>query len=482
MSRLGAQKLQEFLTRDAAAAAASGGWKRWSLRELAAHSSSALSAVSQVLVSHELDPTTSEQLLSCAVQRLALQHQCLQEWIMKEHHLRTITTHGNAADMAAADAAAATVTMKRLDALRYVQADTYKLGRQLLENRTVWERFSDPDRHAVHATFLELRARHANTVETVVDVVTDLRRMNRRRSRLTMTNDVQQHDDATKVFQHNNNDDDDDYYERAADCFLQRRLGIQLLCDHHVELFRSRREKTSLGGVVSVEAPLHAVLTDAVSEAQHIVDVHLQTFPETTIIMHPPAATKNNNTADNAGVVTCTMVRPWVHHALVELLKNAMASAVYQMKMDETSVPPPISIHVAVTGNDDATCNNNSAAVVIDIVDRGPGIADLTSAFALGHSTSLSSAAAGGSSRRKKWDRLDDQQSYADVRSPLSSLGVGLPVSRYMVEHFGGSLTVQNNNNFDRDNNDGAAAVVTGCTARIRLPKDDTILERIPGE
>lgn len=380
MGLLVKQKPNRLLKRDAASCL-----KYWSLRELADLPN---------LVSSD----TSERLLQCAVERLARQHESVAEWIFSLKHC------GGSDSLIVRNAS------NRLDTLQYVHADTYKLGRQLLENRTLWERFSDPDRHVVNSTFLELRARHANTVETVVDVVADMRRLA-----------IKQGGHSAVLTE----------LQERVDIFLRRRLGIQLLCDHHAELYKGIKPN----GCVSVNAPLAVILNDAVVEAQHIVDVHLQTFPETIY----PATTD----------LTFTMVQPWVHHTLVELLKNAMASAVVQMKADKAVVSSPIHIRLETDNN----------LVIIDIVDRGTGVGSVARAFELGHT-----------SASRKWDRLNEQQSYAAVRAPLSSLGVGLPVSRYMIEHFGGSLILWNNE-------DG-----TGCTVRIQLPMDDKILERIPGK
>jgi pyruvate dehydrogenase kinase 2/3/4 len=392
------------------------GLKRWSLHELASH--------------HALStPTTSQRLLQSVVERLAWQHHALQNWI---HSVSTSpTTHGTAYS----GVSAATVT-KPLETLRYIHQDTFSLGRQLLDTTKIWERFNDADKHVIHSTFLEIRARHANTIETVVDIVTTTRRQS-----LGGPADSNTTTPTT-------------YSEQAAEEFLQRRLGIQLLCDHHVELFKGKK---SHGGI-AVDAPLSVSLTDAVLEAQHIVDVHLQVYPETVI---EPDVT-------SLSTLTCTMVQPWVHHALVELLKNAMASTVARTKQERLVNVPPLYIRVTPartsTQNDG---NHNNDVIAVEIIDQGTGVADMASALRLGHSTAAD----------RKWDRLDHQQSYAAVRSPLSSLGVGLPVSRYMMEHFGGSVHLINNNNSARN-----TLYETGCTATILLPMNGTILERIPGE
>jgi pyruvate dehydrogenase kinase 2/3/4 len=398
------------------------GLKRWSMHELASH--------------HALAPTTSQRLLQSVVQRLAGQHHALQNWIHSVSPTANGTPH-----RAGGDAATAAVT-KPLETLRYIHQDTFSLGRQLLDNTKIWERCSDADKHVIHSTFLEIRARHANTIETVVDIVTSTRRQSLGGSSLLEADSIP----PTTT-----------YSEQAAEEFLQRRLGIQLLCDHHVELFKGKKPH----GGIAVDAPLSISLTDAVLEAQHIVDVHLQVYPETSI---EPDATSLSS-------LTCTMVQPWVHHTFVELLKNAMASTVARTKQEGQVNLPPLHIRVnrACTNRQNGGSHNNgddNDVITVEIIDQGTGVADMASALRLGHSTAAD----------RKWDRLDHQQSYAAVRSPLSSLGVGLPVSRYMMEHFGGSVHLINNNS-DRN-----ARYETGCTATILMPMNDTILERIPGE
>jgi hypothetical protein len=146
-------------------------------------------------------------------------------------------------------------------------------------------------------------------------------------------------------------------------------------------------------------------------------------------------------------------------------------------------------------------CYDTEHSVIIDIIDAGTGIGvdkspnddddddddhlsmaqpttDITAiqqAFRLGHTTAAS----------HRYDRLKEQQSYASVQiPPLSSLGVGLPISQYFMEHFHGTLQLWNNNNPPNHHSTGTTITTTisdtttGCTARIELLKDDTILER----
>jgi len=389
--------------------------------------------------------TTSQTLLQCAVERLAQQYECLQLW---------------RDDIGTNNTSSSSSIHKLFDTLQYVHGDTYNLGRRLLDNAAFWERFSDPERHTANAIILELRARHATTIEKVVDIATELRKQQQQQQQQPNNNH------KSNVQQQQQRQQNQHY----ADTFMQRRAGIQLLCDHHVELCRTKGGKKQPHGGIAVAAPLGRILTDAVLEAQHMVDVHLQIYPETRY--------------DADTELRCTLVQPWIHHALVELLKNSMGSAVQMMQRDDggsssSTIPAPVDILLSTitttpsssssTGSNNKNNNTNKKAIAIDIVDRGTGIAGgeegLARAFELGHS-----------SMERRWDRLDEQQSYAAVRSPLSSLGVGLPTSRYMMEHFGGQLTLRNNVSSSDD------GVPRGCTARIVMPTDDTLLERVPGE
>ena len=457
-------QLRAALQRDATIANTSR--KRWSLQSLA----ELAPAVPHKNHNHNNSMTTaSRTLLQCTVERLAEQHEFLQFWQQQQQQqpFPDATQRTNH------------VLDKRkkwFDTLRYVHADTYQLGRRLLDNTAFWERFAAPEQHTVNAIMKELRARHATTLETVVDLV------------LTGTGNGNTNDEQQAQYEQNH---------RSAQLFLQRRVGIQLFCDHHVELYRQQQQtitattKTTTTtntdskhrGVITIQAPLGPILVDAVAEAQHIVDAHLQIYPETryyyncdttgdaTTTTTTAPSLLVNDTASSNSFCQCTVVRPWLHHALVELLKNAMASTVQRMQLDHKSIPAPLDIIVtAPPPTTSTTTTATPRSLVLEIVDRGTGIApgdgNLARAMALGHS-----------SVDRRWDRLDEQQSYASVRSPLSSLGVGLPVSRILMEHFGGRLTLRNNNDDSSDKENS-----TGCTARIEWPLDDTILERVPGE
>ena len=284
---------------------------------------------------------------------------------------------------------------KAIHNLQVLHTDTCRLSWDLLGQQHVFSKFNNAHQHLLKATMEQIRSRHASTVEVMADVTLSTR----------------------------------PYYTIPTlwmDSFLASRLGIQLLCDHAVKL-----PKKSTGGI-SVNCELDGVIMDAVTEAKHMVDAHLPSVP--TIVL-----------PDTYPHIT--LIRPWVHHALVELFKNSMAACV---KRGRTTEQARIMVDI----------HESDAEIQIHIHDQGQGVADIPKAFVFATSNDL-----------KRWDRLEEQMSYAMVRSPLSSLGVGLPLSRSMMRHFGGDVLLTNRT-------EPTDRLQTGATATIILPKDDRILER----
>ena len=285
---------------------------------------------------------------------------------------------------------------KAIRNLQILHTDTCRLSWNLLEQEHVFSQFNNAHQHLIKATMEQIRSRHASTVEVMADVTLSTR----------------------------------PYYIIPTlwmDSFLASRFGIQLLCDHAVKL-----PKKSTGGI-SIDCDLAGVIMDAVTEAKHMVDAHLPSVPSIILPDTYPHI---------------TLIRPWVHHALVELFKNSMAACV---KRGRTTEQARIMVDI----------HESEAEIQIHIHDQGQGVSDIPQAFAFATSNDL-----------KRWDRLEEQKSYAMVRSPLSSLGVGLPLSRCIMQHFGGDVMLMNRT-------EPTDRLETGATACIILPKDDTILERM---
>jgi pyruvate dehydrogenase kinase 2/3/4 len=197
--------------------------------------------------------------------------------------------------------------------------------------------------------------------------------------------------------------------DTLVDTFLRGRLGVQLLCDRHGAL----------------HCHLADVVEDAVTESRHICDAHFEITLQVLVQIPQDAM--------------ITLIRPWVHHALTELLKNALATSV------SSEMCPPIYLKLEESNDFTSLC----------VIDQGAGVSDVEEAFR------FASSSAG-----KSWDRSEEQRSYAMVRSPLQSLGVGLPLSRMLLHHFHGNVTLAN-----------ISGYISGCTAAIHLNKDATLLE-----
>ena len=303
--------------------------------------------------------------------------------------------------------------------LQVLHHDTRQLLQHLLESKSIWTNYTKAHQSTLAATMEQIRSRHATTMETIADLVLLLRPY------------------ASPHHQQQ--------YVPLVTNFLRGRLGVQILCDHYVALHKGK-----VGGTVSVDCSLEPVLQEAWTEAKHLCEAHYQTSPDVLFPKTYPIA-------------TMTFIRPWLHHSLVEMLKNSMVASM-EVATTSTStadttthlnahgdmttfaVPPiEIIVHVGPT-----TTNEDGAFVYIDIQDHGKGFGnDDPFLFA---------------SSPDKWDRLDVQQSYATVRSPLSSLGVGVPSSQWLMQHFGGNLQLTNRPQ-------------GGCTATLVLPMKDDELE-----
>lgn len=292
--------------------------------------------------------------------------------------------------------------------LLILHRDTYELTMRLLDpDSTFWDSF-DTLSHVVTSTMEQVRSRHATTVETMADLVVTLR--------------------SAGVVEEEEED--------VIEPWLRGRLGVQLLCDHYVTLDKYQRSG------VTPHCNISEVIEEAVTEATHLCDAHYQITPEVDLADQGPQ-----------DQVSCTLVRPWVHHSLTEILKNAMAATIDHHhrqattpQATTTALPP---IEIDIVEDDDS--------VRIVVRDKGMGLESGFDAFRFA-----------SSSVDKRWDRLEEQQSYAMVRSPLQSLGVGLPMSRWMMQHFGGNVDLVNNVDDQ------------GCIATLSLSRDDSLPEYFP--
>uniref|UniRef100_A0A7S4JG74 Protein-serine/threonine kinase n=1 Tax=Odontella aurita TaxID=265563 RepID=A0A7S4JG74_9STRA len=353
-------------------------------------------------------------------------------------------------------------SIRLLENLEVCHVDTYHLAHQLLppgdgknlKSRPDYlSRWSGADRAMVEAVFEQIRSRHASSVETLAEVAIGLRRC---RSLRNGDGHVLQPGYFCGIDL------------ALIDAFLKERLGVQLLCDHYVSL-----DKGKASGGISVDCDLWDVLDDAVTEARHLCDANLGIAPEVNVDMglmkcfpfdeQDGILGEPVDESIDKSKVNLTLIRPWVHHALVEVLKNAMGSSVKRALRDNPgeAVHPP-DVHVRIV--------NTEHYFSIIIIDNGAG---------LDKDSAVRAFRFGDSSSPRRWDRLDEQQTYAMVRAPLGSLGVGLPLSRMMLRMFGGNLILSNR--FSpcsiAEEEAGNSGDLSGCVAALKVLKDDGFIE-----
>ena len=320
--------------------------------------------------------------------------------------------------------------------------------------------------------FDEIMTRHGHSVETLADIVLHVRD-----SMLPKLPSILRQPFLRDVKL---------MHEHEKEEYLHSRLMIQLLCEHYVSLHnQKKKKKKSAGGAITVNGDIFDLIDDASTEARHVCDANLGVAPEVIML-------QTETKMDERGTVEPPpIVRSWLHHALVEVIKNAMTSSVMHLGIlrSESSMLPP-NIHVSVRMEDmpsnKVSCGGGSDIVasssimntspqrylVIKVIDQGIGVRDIDAAFGFARSSS-----------RKRWDRLKEQQSYAAVRQPLGSLGVGLTMSRLMLRAFGGDLTLSNNRQHQHQHSNNEAGVMrgilgSGCTATLMINCDDSFMAK----
>lgn len=343
---------------------------------------------------------------------------------------------------------------KNLHSMKVLHRDTARTCQQFFANLPTAP-LSPLLCHQVGQACKEIYARHALTIETMAETVIDIRRMlrNQERTSAERTTTVWTVKSAMAPIQ------------STVLRFLQVRLVTQLLCDHVVDCtLPSTRKKPH--GAISVDVNVAALVTSAVLEARHLVETNfipLADQPEAQAqeCPEPPFVIVNEEST-----ITATVVRPWLQYALVELLKNSLAITMERdRRLDAWSPYYPVLIEISET----------NTHVQIQLHDQGGGLhmaSDGPHDNAGPHDTLFDFA-----TRQDKWDRMDDQQTYATVSSPIRGLGVGLALSRLHLTRFGGDLTLQ-----DRPSRTRTTTTTelehAGVTATLRLSKNfDTIEE-----
>ncbi len=362
--------------------------RRWSIKEL--------------LKLNDVNATNAEIVLQEIRTRLAIQHQRLSSFSRVEEYAKI-----------ASSADGATLS-KSLKMLLQLHENTYMLPHEIIETNFLMDGFSSKGPKQVYLKQMvdDIMTRHGASVDTFADATIASRNMEHQIPQI-----------LTKQFRSDAN------ILQNPEPFLHSRLLIQLICEHYVSLNKGKST-----GAVSTDADILDIVDDGTTEAKHVADANLGIAPEVEI------------RSVNGPFVPPPIIRSWIHHAIVEVAKNAMMATVEkwdeQPLLHKQTLPPSILIDVS----------RDTDFMSIRVVDNGIGLnadrSDKAFRFA-------------ASSTQKRWDRLDEQQSYAAVRQPLGSLGVGLSLSNLMMKCFGGSVSLNNNQNEQ------------GCTATLRVNYND---------
>lgn len=354
--------------------------------------------------------------------------------------------------------------------------------------------------------FKEIYARHALTIETMAEIVIDLRGI-----LIVRSDEEYAHSDSSEDEQQTMNQ-----VKSIVTTFLKSRLLTQLLCDHIVDCTMHQERKPH--GAISVNVNVAELVQSAATEARHLVEANFisvggddlhddydynyddshsdsddEDVPPKTMMRiaeeppePPQVLIEEEVSRDN---ITATLVRPWLQYALVELLKNSLA-----ITMERDRRPTPHH------DEDDAEHSSSSPFwptyvriyetdehVVIQLLDQGGGFFfmnddhdDTTMAATKEHKKKkFMKDWFEFANRNDKWDRMDEQQTYAMVRSPIRGLGVGLALSRLHLRLFGGDLILEDRPAADDSTLEGHGSMQlqSGVTATLLLAKNFGTLE-----
>ena len=276
---------------------------------------------------------------------------------------------------------------KQVKTLLHIYGDTAKTVKSLSEG-ALMSRFSGTDKERLRKALNDVKLRHAlSAVETLFD--------------FSCENALD--DEATKT----------------VDRILRNHFDFILICDHFYDLADEKKADKIVdkGAVIKIKSPI-TVVEMIESVRDELVFSFSVDFPD-----HPnlgiDIALSEEMVYFDSGRDSCCIVPSSVRYTLSECLKNAVSATM--KRADGVFTKPFVTL-------------SSSDGLAIRVVDDGVGLEENSGKdlFQFGHVGKI------------RYDRLNHQTSYAAVRDPLQGIGVGLPISKILMEQAGGGLTVQN--------------------------------------
>ena len=332
--------------------------------------------------------------------------------------------------------------VKELETLERIHADTAEACRTVLNTVDNADNLDTPSspyqektlaRHLVE-TATQIPSRHARSLESLAEIVVELRKTGTSSLLLTETDDGQNLEPKRVL-------------RRSIMPFLQERLGIQLFCEHYVEMCKNKekqKKKFSMAnqqqqndkavinyGAFDKDRSVSDAVRDATGEAKILTEAYYDYIPNFEIVSsriegdEGHEVDKEDGAAPGDHEVHATFVGHWVHYVLVELLKNATTATmerhgevVEKLNEDQDKGNHGInalpSIQIRIIQNTDWTR--------ILVEDEGVGLrtTGCTKEVTTSRPFTLSSFRFGNTD--KLWDRLDEQTTVSRINHPTTQL------------------------------------------------------------
>lgn len=209
---------------------------------------------------------------------------------------------------------------------------------------------------------------------------------------------------------------DENLIRLFLDRTLTSRLGIRMLCEHHLAL---RDEKPNHVGIINVNFSPSKLIEKKAEFMRAVCEDKYGHAPEIRILGHVNA--------------TFPYIPPPLDYILVEILKNALRATV-ESHIDSIDNLPPVTVTIA----------SNKIDFIIRISDRGGGIPHhIVKKIWDYNFTTAGTMQDNRVDRGLFGDIVDPRNSGGVTSSRMHGYGFGLPASKAYAEYLGGSLSLE---------------------------------------